>query len=285
MKNTFLVLIAIFAFTACSSDDDNDNENNSSEVESQILGKWFFANPTDNPPHNNSFTFTSDGNVTYSFWDGASGNNFDSETGTFSFEGDIMTMIFAEGVSLTFVQKVVYINNNVVEFQSTGVSGENAYDGDYFRDGANSYETPDDGRRIVYFDTGNILNSAFGSSCYGLSSTGENINVKLTFLSDGVEVRSESYSALPDYQIHEVEELTGDVISVKLELLDFNSSILDKDIIIYDIGISIENGVGALVTSEHLGELFYCTESRYEVVYTYNNTNDTSSIEEQTFSF
>jgi len=283
MKNIFLTLIAIFVFTACSSDDDNDN--NSSEVESQILGKWLFENPTLNPSHNNSFTFTTEGHVTYSYWDGGQGNNYDSETGTFSFNGDIMTMIFPEGVSLTFVQKVVYINDNVVEFQSTGVSGENAYEGDYFRDGAASYETPDDGRRIVSFDTGNVLNSAFGSSCYGLSSTDENINVKLTFLSDGVEVRSESYSALPDYQIHEVEELAGDVISVKLELLDFNPSVLDKDIIIYDIGVSIENGVGAMITNENLGELYYCTESRYEVVYTYNNANDTSSIEEQTHSF
>ncbi len=282
MKNTFLALIAILLFTACSSD---DNVNNSSDVESQILGKWLFDNPNTNPSFNNSFTFTSDGNVTYSYWDGGQGNNYDSETGTFSFNGDIMTMIFPEGVSLTFVQKVVYINNNVVEFQSTGVSGENAYEGDYFRDGADSYETPDDGIRIVSFDTGNVLNSAWGSSCYGLSSTEENINVKLTFFSDGVEVRSESYSAEPGYQIHEIEELTGDVISVKLELLDFNPNILDKDIIIYDIAVGIENGVETIVTSEYLGELFYCTDSRYEVVYTYNNTNDTSSIEEQTHSF
>lgn len=283
MKNIFLALITVFVFTACSTD---DNESSSSEVESQILGKWLFDNPNSNLSWNNSFTFTSDGSVTYSFWDGVYGsNNYDSETGTFSFDGDIMTMIFPEGVSLTFVQKVVYINDNVVEFQSTGVSGENAYDGDYFRDGAISYETPDDGKRIVYFDTGNVLNSAWGSSCYGLSSTDESINVKLTFLSDGVEVFSESYSEVPGYQIHEVEELTGDEISVKLELLDFNPSVLDKDIIIYDIGVIIENGVGAVVASGYLGELFYCTDSRYEVVYTYNNLNDVSVIEEQTHSF
>ena len=155
MKNTFLALIAILLFTACSSDD----ENSLSELETQLLGEWLFEDPNTNPSTNNSFTFTSDGNVTYSYWDGGQGNNYGSETGTFSFNEDVMTMIFPEGVSLTFVQKVVYINDNVVEFQSTGVSGENAYEGDYFRDGAASYETPDDGRRIVYFDTGNVLNS------------------------------------------------------------------------------------------------------------------------------
>ena len=283
MKNVFLILIAILSFVSCSSDDDNGN--NLSEVEAQIFGRWLFENPNNNPTINNSFAFTSEGNVIYSYWDGNAGNNYLSETGTFSFSGDIMTMIFPEGVSLTFVQKVVYINDNVVEFQPTGVSTENAYEGDYFREGADSYETPDDGRRIVFFDTGNILNSVWGSSCYGLSSTEENINVKLTFLSDGVEVRSESYSSVPGYQIHEVEELVGDEISVKLELLDFNPNVLDKDIIIYDIAVSIENGVGTIVTTELIGELFYCTESRYEVIYTYNNDNDTSSIEEQTYSF
>lgn len=281
MKNTFLALIAIFLLLSCSSDDSN----NLSEIETQLLGRWLFENPNNNPAINNSFTFTSEGNVTYSYWDGGQGNNYFSETGTFSFNGDVMTMIFPEDVSLTFVQKVVFANDNVVEFQSTGISGENAYEGDYFRDGAGSYDTPDDDKRTVYFDTGNVLNSVWGSSCYGLSSTEESINVKLTFLSDGVEVISESYSAEPGYQIHEVEELTGDEISVKVELMDFNPSVLDKDIIIYDILVRIENGVGIIVASEHLGELFYCTESRYEVVYTYNNVNDTSVIEEQTHSF
>ncbi len=283
MRTIFLALIAIFLFTACSTE---DNDNSLNDEQSQILGKWFFDNPNNNPSWNNSFTFNSNGNVTYSFWDGVDGsNNYDSETGTFSFEGDIMTMVFPEGVSLTFVQKVVYINDNVVEFQSTGVTGEEAYDGDYFREGAANYETPDDGVRIVAFDTGNVLNSGWGSSCYGLSSTEDNINVKLTFLSDGEEVYTQNYSQESGYQIHEVVELTGDVISVKLELLDFNPAILDKDIIIYDISVAIENGVETLITSEYLGELYYCTDSRYEVVYTYNNTNDTSSIEEQTHSF
>ena len=137
MKKVLLVLIAVLSFTACSNDND---DNNLSEIESQLLGKWFFENPNNNPTVNNSFTFTSDGKVTYSNWDGGSGNNYDSETGTFSFNGDVMTMTFPEDVSLTFVQKVVFINDNVVEFEETGVSNENAYDGVYYRDGALSYE-------------------------------------------------------------------------------------------------------------------------------------------------
>lgn len=282
MKKIFLLLIAILSFTACSNEDDNSAL---SELDTKLLGRWLFENPTNNPSINNSFTFASDGSVTYSYWDGNSGNNYLNEMGTFSFTGDVMEMTFPEGVSLTFIQKVVFVNDNVVEFQPTGISGENAYEGDYFRDGADSYETPDDGKRFVYFDTGNVLNSAFGSSCYGLSDTNENINVKLSFLSNGVEVNSQNYSEQPGYQVDKVVELMGNEISVKLELLDFNPNILDKDIFIYDISVRIENGVGTTIANQGLGELYYCTESRYEVIYTYDNDSNTSSVEEQTHSF
>jgi hypothetical protein len=283
MKTNFLVLIAILLFASCTSDDDN----NSNEIESQLLGKWLFENPENTPTTNNYFTFTSSGNVTYSYWDGGQGANYLSETGTFSFNGDVMTMTFPEDVTLTFVQEVVYINDNVVEFRETGVSGENAYDGDYFRDGADSYDTPisTEGALNVFFDTGNVLNSAFGSDCYELSSPDENINVKLTFISDGEEISSETFSSIPGYQIHEVEELDGNIVSVKLRLEDFNPNVLDKDIIIYDIGVKIENQNEDVLISEFLGELYYCTESRYEVVFTYNKLDNTFSVEEQIHSF
>lgn len=280
MKKTFLILITILAFTACSTDDAN-----TSEIETQLLGKWLFENPNSNPTTNNSFTFTSSGNVTYSYWDGNPGNNYYNETGSFSFNGDVMTMTFPEGVSLTFVQKVVFTHDNVVEFQPTGVSSENAYEGDYFREGADSYENPGGGGLKVFFDTGNVLNSGWGSDCYGLSPTDENINVKLTFLSDGIEINSQTFSSNPGYQIHEIQELTGDVLSVKLRLEDFNPNILDKDISIYDISVRIENEEGDDLVNSFLGELYYCTDSRYEVTFMYDTINNTSSIEEQTHSF
>lgn len=137
MKKVLLILIAVLSFTACSNDND---DNKSSEIEVKLLGKWYFENPNNTSELSNSFTFTSDGKVIYSYGDGGSGNNYDSETGTFSFSEDVMTMVFPEGVSLTFVQKVVFLNDNVVEFKETGESNENAYDGVYYRDGASSYE-------------------------------------------------------------------------------------------------------------------------------------------------
>ncbi|WP_179374404.1 hypothetical protein [Winogradskyella wichelsiae] len=282
MKNIFLTLIAILSLVACSSDDDSSS--NSSELETQLLGKWLFENPNNNPTINNSFTFSSSGNVTYSYWDGGQGNNYDSETGVFSFSGDIMTMTFPEDVSLTFVQKVIFINENVVEFQETGVTGENAYDGDYFREGATNYNS-NNGMMKIIFDTGNVLNSAWGSSCYGLSSETENINTKLVFLSDGEEINSYDYSMLPGYQVDKEEAVIGNILSAKLTLEDFNANVLDKDIHIYDISVSIENEEGEIVLNESLGELYYCTDSRYEVTFTYNVDNDTFSIEEQTHSF
>lgn len=128
----FLILIAIFSLVACSSDDDNSSNNN--EISQNLLGKWYFEDPTTNPTYNNSFTFTADGNVVYSYWDGTPGNNYDSETGTFSVEGDILTMVYPETVVLTFIQKVVFISENEVEFQDTGVAGEEAYEGTYYKE-------------------------------------------------------------------------------------------------------------------------------------------------------
>ena len=138
MKKLLLVLISIFALTACSSDDEN-----LSEIESQLLGKWFFENPNNNLNTNNFFTFASNGSVTYTYIS-LEGNIYLSETGTYSFNGDIMTMIFPDSVSITFVQRVVFISDNLVEFVPTGVTGENPYDGDYFRDNVEDYDIEDD---------------------------------------------------------------------------------------------------------------------------------------------
>lgn len=282
MKNIFLTLIAILSLVACSSDDDNDN--NSSEVESQILGKWLFENPTLNPSHNNSFTFTTEGNVTYSYWDGGQGDNYDSETGTYSFNGDIMTMTFPENVTLTFIQKVVYINDNVVEFQETGIAGENAYEGDYFREGATNYNS-NDGMMKIIFDTGNVLNSDSSSSCHGLSSSTDDINTKLVFLSDGVELNTFNYSLPPDYQVDEEALFTGNTVTAILSLEDFDSTTLNKDIIIYDISVAIEDELGNTILNEFIGELYYCNDSRYEVTFNYNVNTGVFDIQDETHSF
>jgi len=110
MKKTFYFLtmpLSLAFFTSCSNDDNSSNYNN--EIYQKLIGKWYFDDPITNPTINNSFTFNSGGKVTYSYWTGA-GNEYDSETGTFSVNNDVLTMVFPEIISLTFVQKVAFIN-------------------------------------------------------------------------------------------------------------------------------------------------------------------------------
>lgn len=132
-----LTVLLLTLLASCSTSDDNTNE-----IEAQLLGKWFFENPLAfGLEINNSFTFSPDGTVTYSFWTGGADFDFDSEEGTYNFNDDIMTMVFPDNVALTFVQRVVFLGDNIIEFQNTGNQGENAWEGDYFRDGVSDFNT------------------------------------------------------------------------------------------------------------------------------------------------
>ena len=125
------ILTFLFLFS-CSSDD-NDDSTSSNEIAQKLVGKWYFTDPSTNPEINNSFTFTSNGKVTYSYWSGGSGNNYDSETGTFSVKGDVLTMIFPDDVEAVFVQKVTFINDNTVKFVYAENSDEEPYAGTYYK--------------------------------------------------------------------------------------------------------------------------------------------------------
>lgn len=135
MKKTVLLIAIVIStlFSGCSKDDDGQ-ANNTNKVYKNLIGKWYFGDPEEyGYSMNNSFTFTSKGNVTYSYWTGGQGNDFDSETGTFSVDGDILTMIYPEKVEIIFVQKVVFVNEGKMEFLPTGNADEEAYDGEYFK--------------------------------------------------------------------------------------------------------------------------------------------------------
>ena len=57
MKQTILLLFILsmsFFTTSCSNDDNSSD--NSNQIYQDLLGKWYFENPTTNPTHNNSFT-------------------------------------------------------------------------------------------------------------------------------------------------------------------------------------------------------------------------------------
>ena len=134
MKKTIfyslLISILLLSFS-CSRDEDSGTSN---ETKQKLIGKWYFADPAIyGYSTNNSFTFTSDGKVTYSYWAGGSGSGFDSETGTYSVEGDVLRMVYPQNVTLTFVQKVVFLTDKKVQFIETGKPNEEPYDGTYYK--------------------------------------------------------------------------------------------------------------------------------------------------------
>lgn len=128
----FLLFSIITISFSCSRNDDDLNSSN--ETRQKLIGKWYFSDPSVYGfSTNNSFTFTSDGKVTYSYWAGGSGSGFDSETGTYSVEGDVLRMVYPQNVTLTFVQKVVFLTDKKVQFIETGKPNEEPYDGTYYK--------------------------------------------------------------------------------------------------------------------------------------------------------
>ena len=123
---TFLVSILLLSIS-CSKD--HDNESSLNETGQKLIGKWYFTDPSTNPIYNHSFTFSTDGKVVYRFWPGGSSTDLDSENGTFTVDGDKMTMIFPGNVTLTYVQKVVFISSTKVKFIATGNPNEEPYYG------------------------------------------------------------------------------------------------------------------------------------------------------------
>lgn len=128
----FLLFSIITISFSCSRNDDDLNSSN--ETRQKLIGKWYFSDPSVYGfSTNNSFTFTSDGKVTYTYWTGGMNSDFDSETGTYTADGDKLTMIYPETVTLKFVQKVVFHSDKKVEFVDTGNPNEEPYDGTYYK--------------------------------------------------------------------------------------------------------------------------------------------------------
>lgn len=126
----FVLFITSIVSFSCNGDDDSSSLN---ELEQKLSGKWYFEEIGFEP--NNSFTFNSNKIVRYTYWNGQGSNPyvFEHEDGTWSMNGDILTMTFPEGVELIFVQKVVFIDDNTVKFVEVPGSEHEPYDGTYYR--------------------------------------------------------------------------------------------------------------------------------------------------------
>ncbi len=122
-----LFLLVSLTFS-CSSDSDSNSELNQNAE--KLLGTWGTLDSQDT--FYKKFTFRNDLKAEYYTYPGGSQPELE-EVGTWSMDGDILTMSFPETIELTFVQKVVFTNDTQVKFNSTGVSGEEAYSGTYYK--------------------------------------------------------------------------------------------------------------------------------------------------------
>ncbi len=89
-------------------------------------------------------------------------------------------------------------------------------------------------------------------------------------------------------QIFDEKEVSGEIIGIKLELLNFdiNNSEAGKGKGINAINVTIEDlETNTSVLIESLGNLFICTDATYEVVLQFNTTDETHSIEYQNHGF
>jgi hypothetical protein len=270
----FLVSVSLFT-TGCSNDDNSSD--NSNQIYQDLLGKWYFENPTTNPTHNNSFTFKSNGNVTYSYWDGSPGNNYDSEIGTFSVSANVLTMVFPETVSLTFIQKVVFITPDKIEFQPTGVTGEEAYEGDYFREGSTLQDTS------FKIEVGGILKT---NMC---DITTNSYSVQLEYISDGSTNNTQNFNGSTQQNLSNNFTLAGNIIGVKIKLLNFNSTNATNgrgtglaDLTFKITGVQTNN---TIYNNVNLSDLFICTDAAYEALLLYNKSAGAFTQTYQTHGF
>ena len=132
-KTIYLLLVVLTSLTlSCSSDDDSSGLN---EIGQKLVGQWYFEDPqVVGYDQLNSFIFKSNGEVTYRYWTGTQTNTFYDEVGYFSLNGDILTMTYPEDVVYVFVQKVIFLNDNIVEFVEVEGFEDEAYDGVYYRE-------------------------------------------------------------------------------------------------------------------------------------------------------
>lgn len=275
--NIFLLfLLSVSIFTTGCSNDDNSSDN-SNQIFQDLLGKWYFENPTTNPTHNNSFTFNSNGNVTYSYWDGSPGNNYDSEIGTFSVSANVLTMVFPETVSLTFIQKVVFITPDKIEFQPTGVTGEEAYEGDYFREGSTLQDTS------FKIEVGGILKT---NMC---DITTNSYSVQLEYISDGSTNNTQNFNGSTQQNLSNNFSLAGNIIGVKIKLLNFNSTNATNgrgtglaDLTFKITGVQTDN---TIYNNVNLSDLFICTDATYEALLLYNKSTGAFTQTYQTHGF
>lgn len=128
MKNTLSILLIFtitLGFLSCSGDDDTNNLNENAQ---KLIGTWGTFGGSE---FYKKFTFRNDSKVEYYTY--PSGEPVLEEVGDWSMDGNILTMVYPENVVLTFVQEVVFTNDNIVQFIEVSGSEYEAWEGTYYR--------------------------------------------------------------------------------------------------------------------------------------------------------
>jgi hypothetical protein len=108
-------------------------------------------------------------------------------------------------------------------------------------------------------------------------------SIGVEFISDGNSVDTNSWNGTTNFmQISDQKEISGNVIGVKLTLLNFdaNNSGSGRGSGLESIIVNIEDlSNNASILNETLGNLFICTDSVYEVVLLYSTTDHTNTVD------
>lgn len=123
----FVLLISSIISFSCSGDDDSTNLN---ETAQKLIGTW--GDYGLDEVFYKKFTFRSDSKVEYYTY--PNGEPILEEIGDWSMDGDILTMEFPETVLLVFVQKVVFTNDDTVQFIEVSGTEHEAWEGTYYRE-------------------------------------------------------------------------------------------------------------------------------------------------------
>jgi|SRR5690625_3212581 len=122
---SLLLAFSFLSFSSCSGDDDSSSSNPTSQ---KLIGKW---GTISNNETYLRFKFRNDNKVEYYVY--MQNEPELEEVGSWSLNGNILKMIFSEGVELIFEQEVVYLDENTMQFIEIPGSEYEAWADTYIR--------------------------------------------------------------------------------------------------------------------------------------------------------
>jgi len=140
-------------------------------------------------------------------------------------------------------------------------------------------ETDNQGDYLVTF-----AGSAFVDNC---DITTNSYDIKLEFLSDNQVRNTKNYSGSSNVVKIDDYSLSGDIIGLRVTLnnFDINNQQSGRGTGMSNINVTIEDEEFTNIFEGNIGGLLICTDTWYEVMFTYNVSTDTPNIETKTHDF